>query len=160
MSWAAGRQMVLESVSDARQLLGIPAQTGADTQKVDLNNKCLEEMSAAEVCWSDFDLTPMTLQTNHPGKHCAVICGMTTVTQCRCARRASCTVATDTTFIVRRALPAVSTALQPTFYDHIDLFSFRVFTPWRQIAKPKKKIHFTFSLRTLVPVYGSRSSKL
>lgn len=31
-SWAAGRQMVLESVSDARQLLRIPAHTGTDTQ--------------------------------------------------------------------------------------------------------------------------------
>lgn len=71
VSWAAGRQMVLESVSGAIHLLRIPAQTGADTQKVDLNNKCLEKMSAAEVCWSDFALTPMTLQTNHPGKHCA-----------------------------------------------------------------------------------------
>lgn len=71
VSWAAGRQMVPESVSDARQLLGIPAQTGADAQKVHLNNKCLEKLSAAEVCWSDFELTPMTLQPNHPGEHCA-----------------------------------------------------------------------------------------
>lgn len=31
-SWAAGRQMVLESVSDARQLLRIPAHTGTDTE--------------------------------------------------------------------------------------------------------------------------------
>lgn len=46
-SWAAGRQMVPESVSDARQQLRIPAQAGADTQTVDPSNKLLEEMDAA-----------------------------------------------------------------------------------------------------------------
>lgn len=44
-SWAAGRQTVLESVSDARQLLRIPAQTGTDTQKVHARKKLPEKVS-------------------------------------------------------------------------------------------------------------------
>lgn len=143
MSWAAGRQMVLESVSDARQLLRIPAQTGADTQKVDLNNKCLEEMSAAQVCRSDLGLTPMTLKTSHPGAHCAS-CWMTTVilhlTQRRRARPPPCTVTPDS-FIVRRlSLLSALLCIQP--FTTASIWFPSLFTLWGQIAKPEKNPTF------------------
>lgn len=56
-SWAAGRQMVLESVSDARRLLRKPAQTGTDAQKIDAPNKLPEKLSTSLQVWlnsSDF----------------------------------------------------------------------------------------------------------
>lgn len=128
-SWAAGRQMVPESMSDARQLLRIPAQAGADTQTVDPRNKLLEEMDAAAgltLSWPQWPCRP-TIQVHSTsyvwGIYVLFFKKNSSQTQewilfCDNGSAPQDTLPAQLQQLTqhlmwKRALPAVSTALQP-----------------------------------------------